>query len=63
MIKKLLFASMLVFTLTSCDTGSGTDVCGSYNGHTLLKGSQGGCYYINNNGNKTYVDRSNCHCD
>lgn len=23
-------------------------------------GPRGGCYYINSNGNKTYVDRSNC---
>lgn len=24
------------------------------------RGPRGGCYYINKNGNKTYVDRSNC---
>lgn len=24
------------------------------------RGSRGGCYYINSNGNKTYVDRSKC---
>ncbi|MBN8825488.1 MULTISPECIES: hypothetical protein [unclassified Spirosoma] len=28
----------------------------------LYKGPQGGCYYINSNGNKTYVDRSLCKC-
>lgn len=32
----------------------------SYNGHTLIVGRRGGCYYINSNGNKTYVDRGNC---
>lgn len=36
--------------------------CGTYNGRTLYKGPQGGCYYINSNGNKTYVDRSYCSC-
>lgn len=25
-----------------------------------IRGSRGGCYYINSNGNKTYVDRSKC---
>lgn len=45
-------------------TGSGTSAggCGSYNGHQLYKGSDGGCYYINSNGNKTYVERSKCNC-
>ncbi|ESQ78063.1 hypothetical protein [Asticcacaulis sp. YBE204] len=25
-----------------------------------IRGKRGGCYYINKNGNKTYVDRSLC---
>lgn len=29
-------------------------------GRTLIRGPRGGCYYINRNGNKTYVDRSFC---
>ncbi len=36
--------------------------CGYHNGKRLYKGPQGGCYYINSNGNKTYVDRSECNC-
>jgi hypothetical protein len=36
--------------------------CGTYNGKSLFKGSDGGCYYINSNGNKTYVSRSLCRC-
>ena len=44
---------------TDQNTSSG---CGSYNGHTLYLGPQGGCYYINSNGKKTYVDRSECRC-
>src|SRR5690606_33406875 len=27
---------------------------------TYIRGPRGGCYYINSNGNKTYVDRSLC---
>lgn len=43
----------------SSGTSSG---CGTHNGHQLYKGSSGGCYYYNSNGNKTYVDASECHC-
>lgn len=43
--------------------GSSIDrICGTYNGKTLYKGSSGGCYYINSNKNKTYVDKKNCKC-
>ena len=28
--------------------------------HTYITGKRAGCYYINRNGNKTYVDRSLC---
>ncbi|WP_293887492.1 MULTISPECIES: DUF3157 family protein [unclassified Sphingobacterium] len=27
---------------------------------SYIRGPRGGCYYINSNGNKTYVDRSMC---
>ncbi|SDM43606.1 hypothetical protein [Siphonobacter aquaeclarae] len=37
--------------------------CGIYNGHTLFTGPKGGCYYLNLNGNKSYVDRIYCSCD
>jgi len=36
--------------------------CGIYNGKVVYTGPLGGCYYINSNGNKTYVDRSYCSC-
>ncbi|MFJ1291201.1 hypothetical protein ACEPPZ_03785 [Paracoccus yeei] len=26
----------------------------------FIRGPRGGCYYINGNGNKTYVDRGKC---
>ena len=29
-------------------------------GKQYIRGPRGGCYYINSNGNKTYVDRSFC---
>jgi hypothetical protein len=32
----------------------------STSGRTYIRGSRGGCYYINSHGNKTYVDRSLC---
>jgi len=28
--------------------------------HAYITGPKGGCYYINSNGNKTYVDRALC---
>ncbi|WP_198553842.1 hypothetical protein [Tenacibaculum sp. Bg11-29] len=36
--------------------------CGTHNGKKLWTGPKGGCYYKNSNGNKTYVDRSECNC-
>lgn len=44
------------------NTSSGDTPCGYHNGKQLYKGPQGGCYYINSNGNKTYVNRSECNC-
>ncbi|GAB3780662.1 hypothetical protein GCM10028818_33280 [Spirosoma horti] len=49
-------------TTTSTPPSTGDAKCGIYNGKQLYIGPKGGCYYINSNGNKTYVDRSNCHC-
>lgn len=66
-MKQFLFAMFIV--LCSCEKGGDTGSnyssdtpCGSYNGHSLYKGSGGGCYYINSNGNKSYVDKSHCNC-
>ncbi len=36
--------------------------CGRYKDKQLYKGPKGGCYYINDNNNKTYVDRGECKC-
>jgi hypothetical protein len=47
-------------TRKSYSSGSYTD---SYKekSRRYITGPRGGCYYINGNGNKTYVDRSLCH--
>jgi endonuclease G, mitochondrial len=38
-------------------------VCRLYNGKPLYIGPKGGCYYINSNNNKTYIDRALCGCE
>ena len=50
-----------VNTNNNGNTSSGVTNC-DHNGKTLYEGPQGGCYYINSNGNKTYVDRWECDC-
>lgn len=47
---------------TTSSAASTSTPCGTYNGHTLYKGSQNGCYYKKSNGNKVYVDRTHCRC-
>lgn len=47
---------------TTTQPTAGDPKCGMYNGKQLYKGPKGGCYYINSNANKTYVDRSYCTC-
>ncbi len=44
---------------TAMDNGGN---CGWYNDKPTYKGPNGGCYYINSNGNKTYVDAQYCPC-
>ena len=69
-MKKLvrLFILVLFFSISisGCEDQysdpSGDYPCGYHNGKRLYKGAKGGCYYINSNGNKTYVDRSECNC-
>ena len=60
-MKTLNFLLTLILVLSLSCTKSGGS-CGSHSGHSLHKGPDGGCYYINDNGNKTYVDRDECHC-
>ncbi len=59
----LILTMLLVVSFYACETpDTSIDSCGYHNGHELFKGPKGGCYYINDNGNKTYVDRSECDC-
>lgn len=60
MLINAVLAINLVFT--ACSVSDEGDACGTHNGEQLYLGPKGGCYYINSNGNKTYVDRSECHC-
>gem|GEM_PF-1273383 len=58
-----LFLSITLCILSGaiyCDSTT-THTC-YYHGYPLIIGPKGGCYYINGNGNKTYVDRSFCNC-
>lgn len=50
-------------TVTTTPPATGDVKCGTYNGRQLFRGPQSGCYYINSNGNKTYVDRGYCKCN
>lgn len=63
MKKLLLGVSVLVIFLTSCSelkTTTATQSTYSVKSaptHTIQTGSRGGQYYINSNGNKTYVKK------
>lgn len=67
MKKAIPFLFAISMTFMSCD-GDSDDVreCGtkvvSDLTRTLFVGPEGGCYYVNSNGNKSYVDRSDCNC-
>lgn len=65
MFKRVLYAlgfvALVSFSQCSGD-GSVNPNCGSHNGKQLYLGPKGGCYYINSNGNKEYVNRSECNC-
>jgi hypothetical protein len=56
---------LLIFTLTVCfiSCKKAESNCGTYkNGQQLFRGPEGGCYYENSNGNKTYVEREAFNC-
>lgn len=66
---KFIICLLLLLSLSTSnctkddDSVSGSDYpCGFHNGKQLYTGPKGGCYYFNSNGNKTYVDRSECNC-
>ncbi len=63
-----LFVVLFIVLFISCNketNNNSKSSCGYYtysNGTTtpVYKGSNNGCYYINSNGNKTYVDDNYC---
>jgi hypothetical protein len=68
---RFILALLLSLAMVNCSDSSASydddntnysRSCGTYNGHNLYKGPNGGCYYINSKGNKTYVDRKHCNC-
>lgn len=68
----LIIISIFCLIGVSCSkeetSSSNQNNCGTYtlsNGtvYTVQKGSQGGCYYINSNNNKSYVDDKYCNCN
>ena len=56
--KMIIFFS---FFIICCTNNSVSDTC-YYMGKELFSNPQGGCYYINVNYNKSYVDSSYCNC-
>ncbi len=62
----LILVLLLSFSLACKKDGITSAIdrpCGTYkSGQSLRKGPEGGCYYINSNGNKTYVEREACSC-
>ena len=66
MIKKLVLLTFVLSLSMSTSSCASDDDCGTKNvsgvQRNLIKGPEGGCYYVNSNGNKTYVDRSECQC-
>jgi len=61
-MKKIILIAVFAIAGLSCGSDDSGGGCGSHNGKSLQKGPDGGCYYINSSGNKTYVDRSECKC-
>lgn len=71
-MKNLILILSIIFCV-SCSESSNTDeiIDGNtfsewkyrtHNGKQLWTGPQGGCYYMNSNGNKTHANRSECNC-
>jgi hypothetical protein len=54
----ITFSNGAVYSKSQTGLASSTPSGGcpaTYNGHTVYTGPRGGCYYINSNGNKTYI--------
>ncbi len=65
-ILKYFLIAIISISLFSCEKDDDDVNCGTKQVNGVSKqlqlGSQGGCFYENDNGNKTYVDRYECNC-
>lgn len=62
-LKKILFIGLFFISINiSCNNDSCGKIKISGENKTLYQGPKGGCYYLNQNGNKTYVAREKCNC-
>ena len=61
-MRRIFFLFFIVIAFGCSDTLCGTKIV-SGEQKTLTLGPNGGCYYVNNSGNKSYVDKSECNCD
>lgn len=67
-LKYTFFCFSITFFLLSCekDDDNNAGNCGTKEVNGVSKqlqlGSQGGCFYENDSGNKIYVDRGDCKC-
>ena len=64
-MNKIFF--IILISLFSCnkESNNSSTNCGNYKLNSgevkqTYSGSNGGCYYINSNGNKTYIDKIYC---
>jgi len=59
-MKKLFLFMFAVVAIFSSISANAENTYRPKSTHTYITGPRGGCYYINSNGNKTYVDRVLC---
>lgn len=58
-MKKLFLFMFAVVAIFASISANAENTYRPKSNHTYITGPRGGCYYINSNGNKTYVDREN----
>ncbi|RFC31997.1 MAG: hypothetical protein DID92_2727745583 [Candidatus Nitrotoga sp. SPKER] len=59
-MKKLFLFMFTGITTFICISAIAENTYRPKSNHTYITGPRGGCYYVNSNGHKTYVDRTLC---
>lgn len=59
-ISSIFLMAFFIFTLVNSKDTFAENTYRPKSVHTYITGPKGGCYYINKNGKKTYVDRKLC---